>query len=367
MENHSTTSEQEASSSFVDIRFLNVGPDLETKAFFDEVDGLLSPLGIRVHPTYGMALSAKSPIVTTLHIVANTTVTILDKFACAASELSDVIRLFSQRMQDRHDPWYGPHITVEMNRVEHALYAEGRKEMEHLISSLRLLPSYWRAWGHVIPMLVEPGTMYRIDWCLREGHWFPVSGVSRTPHTNENFREHWPEIVRVRAILQGVDVGSNSNPTHQKSSVKAFLAYAPEDEGFCDELSKHLRPLERDGLVEQWHNKKIAPGEDVQLVATHYIDSAKLILLLISVDFISSDYFYDVELRRALERHETKKAVAVPVILRPCDWRQGALGRLLPLPQDGKPVTRWENKDDAFLSVVTGIRELLGNQAHVSR
>jgi hypothetical protein len=142
-------------------------------------------------------------------------------------------------------------------------------------------------------------------------------------------------------------------------SVEAFIAYSHTDDAMKQELIKHLSPLQRRGLVEVWHDRRIEPGVDWNRDIDLNLNSSNLILLLISADFIYSDYCYSVEMIRALEREARGEARVIPVILRPCDWHQLPFGRLQALPQYGKPVTTWPNRDEAYTDVVTQIRTVL--------
>src|SRR5690606_32218635 len=87
-----------------------------------------------------------------------------------------------------------------------------------------------------------------------------------------------------------------------------------------------------------------------------HIDSDEIILLLVSPDFLASDYCYDIEMTRALARHEAGAAKVIPVILRACDWHHAPFGKLLAVPRDGKPVTQWPDQDQAFLEVAQAVR-----------
>ncbi len=82
-------------------------------------------------------------------------------------------------------------------------------------------------------------------------------------------------------------------------------------------------------------------------------------MLLISADFLASDYCFDVEMKTALERHAAGKALVIPVILRPVDWKATPFRGLQALPRNGKPVTTFENLDIAFEQVAAGIREAI--------
>jgi len=135
-----------------------------------------------------------------------------------------------------------------------------------------------------------------------------------------------------------------------------FFSYSHTDEQLRDELEKHLSMLRRQGVIQSWHDRRIVPGEHLDHSIDRHLEAADIILLLVSADFLASDYCYDVEVRRAMKRHNSGQARVIPVILRPCDWRAAPFSRLLALPRDGKPVTSWQNQDEAFLSIADGIR-----------
>lgn len=142
-------------------------------------------------------------------------------------------------------------------------------------------------------------------------------------------------------------------------AVKLFFAYSHVDEGLRDQLEVHLASLKRLGQIDMWHDRRIDAGDVFDSTISAELEDAKIILLLISPDFIASRYCYDIETTRALERHEEKTARVIPVILRPCDWQDLPFGKLLALPTDGKAITVWADIDEAFLSVVKGIKRAL--------
>ena len=73
--------------------------------------------------------------------------------------------------------------------------------------------------------------------------------------------------------------------------------------------------------------------------------------------FVSSDYCWDVEIKRALERHDKGEARVIPIILRHIDdWHAAPFGKLQAVPTDGRPVTDWPNRDEAFADVSRHIR-----------
>jgi hypothetical protein len=144
-----------------------------------------------------------------------------------------------------------------------------------------------------------------------------------------------------------------------EQTIEIFFSYAHEDEALRDKLAKHLKLLERQGIIKAWHDRNITAGEEWKTAIDTNLESAGIILLLISADFLTSDYCYDIEMKRALERHENKEARVIPIILRSVDWHRSPFGKLVALPTDGKPITSWPNQDEAFTDVVKGLRKVI--------
>jgi hypothetical protein len=143
------------------------------------------------------------------------------------------------------------------------------------------------------------------------------------------------------------------------SSIEIFYSYSHHDEGLRDELNKHLALLKRQNLITGWYDREISSGEDFEGEIAEHLNKAQIILLLVSSDFIASDYCYGIEMMRALERRETREARVIPIILRPVDWHSAPFGKLKALPKDGKAITMWANRDEAFLDVAKGIRKIV--------
>ncbi len=146
-----------------------------------------------------------------------------------------------------------------------------------------------------------------------------------------------------------------------KSQLAVFFSYAPADDHWQQELEKHLSLLKREGLIAGWHQRAILAGQEVAQAIDANFTSAGLILLLVSPDFLASDYCWGVEMQRAMERHEAGEAVVIPIIVRPVDWRTAIFARLQALPTDGKPITSalWHSTDDALFDVAQGIRKMV--------
>ena len=142
------------------------------------------------------------------------------------------------------------------------------------------------------------------------------------------------------------------------STLKVFVSYSHADEGLKDAVMKHLKPLERMGLITAWHDRKLLAGDVWDKEISRNLEEADIVLLLVSIDFINSKYCYDVELDRALERDAEGSCRVVPVILRGCLWQHSPFAKLQALPRDGKPAASWPDLDEAFANVAEGIRAM---------
>ena len=146
-------------------------------------------------------------------------------------------------------------------------------------------------------------------------------------------------------------------------AIKVFLSYASEDRKLKDALTKHLSSMKQQGIIKDWHDSEIIAGSEFKAIISAYLNTSDIILLLISPDFIASDYCTSVEMIRAMERHETGEARVIPIILRPADWLGLPFARLNPLPTNGRAVTLWHNIDNAFLDITRGIRKVVDELA----
>lgn len=152
--------------------------------------------------------------------------------------------------------------------------------------------------------------------------------------------------------------GDPYHPCMSYPQVHLFISYAHRDQGFRNALEKHLASLKRAGHIATWHDRQILAGDHIEDTIDRNLEVADLVLLLVSADFLASDYCDGVEVRRAMQRWEAGEARVVPVILRPCDWHDTTFGKLLAVPCDGKPVSTWRNRDAAFLDVVQAIKSI---------
>lgn len=138
--------------------------------------------------------------------------------------------------------------------------------------------------------------------------------------------------------------------------IEIFFSYAHEDEELRDQMANHLAHLERQGVIKRWHDRQIPPSNEWGGEIETRLNTADIILLFISANFMASDYCYTIEMPRAIERHERGEACVIPIILSPCDWQGAAFSKLQALPKDAQPVTKWQDRNEALLNVVEGIK-----------
>ena len=149
------------------------------------------------------------------------------------------------------------------------------------------------------------------------------------------------------------------------SAVSVFVSYSHADQDLRRELGKHLSVLERQGIIATWHDRMIGAGSEWASAIDERLDEARVILLLISADFIQSRYCYDIEMARAMERHERKDALVVPIILRAVSLQGTPFAKLQALPRDAKPVVTWPDRDTVFMEITDSLRETIRDLAAV--
>jgi WD40 repeat protein len=191
----------------------------------------------------------------------------------------------------------------------------------------------------------------RLEWGITGKH---PQQVSKAP-TSQSIKSPQRPLWR----LEG-----NKLPTTQNSQIEVFISYSSKDQKLRQELEIHLSNLKRQGTIVAWHDRKIEAGEEWETQIKSHLESARIILLLISPDFMASDYCYDLEMRRAIQRHQNGSAQVIPILLRPTDWIETPFSGLQVLPDGRTPITTAVNQDEAFVNVVQGIRRSIDALTH---
>lgn len=173
----------------------------------------------------------------------------------------------------------------------------------------------------------------------------------------QNTSENPTPILRVRADAKRA--AAITPAITDNEPIEIFYSYSHRDERLRQRLETHLAALRQRNIIKGWSDRKIAAGEEWAKEIDERLNSAQIILLLVSPDFIASHYCYNIEMERAIERHEKGEARVVPVILSPCDWHDLPFAKLQSLPTDGNPITSTRNRNDAFYNVALGIKTLI--------
>src|SRR5258708_39156992 len=145
----------------------------------------------------------------------------------------------------------------------------------------------------------------------------------------------------------------------KSSPLRLFISYNHVDERLFEKLEKHLSSLKRRVIIQICSDRSIPVCSQWTEELNKYLEEANIILLLISPDYLASDFNYSVEMSRALERHKAEQAICIPVILRPTDLMGLPFDDLQILPSIGRPITLWNSLDEAFLDVIQGIRKVI--------
>ncbi|HEY0753014.1 MAG TPA: trypsin-like peptidase domain-containing protein [Ktedonobacteraceae bacterium] len=201
---------------------------------------------------------------------------------------------------------------------------------------------------------------------IRTGQVCGIIKISRDQETDLGGRAVPVETV-LREFAQLVALQQAFHQEHKDwstgtiAALEVFYSYAHADEDLRKKLDNHLSLLRRQQLISKWYDRDIEAGQEFDREISGRLNTAHIILLLISDAFMGSDYCYEKEMGRAMERHEAGDARVIPVILRPAEWQKAPFGKLVALPRDGKAVTTWPNQDEALLDVAKGIRRVVEN------
>lgn len=144
--------------------------------------------------------------------------------------------------------------------------------------------------------------------------------------------------------------------------MKAFISYSHKNEAIVDRLRDHMALQTRSGLIDIFYDRKILAGSEIDGAIANELSDSDLFLAIVSADFLASNYCHDIEMAKALERHEAGTIQVIPIIAEPCEWQKSPLGKLKAIPTDGKAISTWQNENNALLDVVNELRRVAENQ-----
>jgi len=148
---------------------------------------------------------------------------------------------------------------------------------------------------------------------------------------------------------------------------RIFISYSHENEGFKKEFRKMIAPLERKGDWKVWDDRYILPGEVWNPKIMKHLSEANVIVLLLTSSFFNSDYIYNIELTRAVERHEAGNALLISVIVSACMWEETPLSRVQMVPIDGKPIDQHPNPSEIWKSVAQSIKDAVDRREDIKQ
>ena len=159
------------------------------------------------------------------------------------------------------------------------------------------------------------------------------------------------------------DTSAKSKPEDDKPKkpLKVFYSYSHKDEQYKDDLITHLAIMRRQGLIEEWNDRCISLGDEWENAIDENLENADIILLLISADFIASDYCYNKEMKFAMKRHEAGEAKVIPLMMRPCQFQKSPFAKLQGAPKNMLPVSKWKDRDEAFYDIAEKLEKLIAN------
>lgn len=142
----------------------------------------------------------------------------------------------------------------------------------------------------------------------------------------------------------------------KRGGVRVFVSYSHKDDGLRSKFAEQLQILVNLGVIRPWYDRMIEVGKEWERQILRQLSSSHIILLLVSPSLCASEYAYGVEVQRAMALHRRGKARVLPIVLRPTPLLEHLpFGKLQLLPTDGRPVTRWGNRDEAFASIAKSL------------
>ncbi|MDU0457788.1 MAG: COR domain-containing protein [Geobacteraceae bacterium] len=172
-----------------------------------------------------------------------------------------------------------------------------------------------------------------------------------------------PVKLSVKALLDGVDLPGVSRRLQiaiadaikifggATSNHSLFISYSHKDERYRDELRGALTAYERKKEIEVWDDTRIEPGQKWEAEILGKLEQADIIVLLLSNDFIKSDYCMQKEMQRALERDAAGECAIVPIVVRDCRFDMLQVGKMQAILPNAKPIKKHRDRDAAWLEV----------------
>lgn len=142
----------------------------------------------------------------------------------------------------------------------------------------------------------------------------------------------------------------------KNKTAKVFISYSHCDEHYKNRLDKALYALKRNNRITVWEDRLLVAGQAWEQELFEKLEEAEVILMILSDDYIASDFCYSREFKYVLDSHKRKSKVLIPIIVRPCSWQDLEFGAIQAVPKDGTPINTYTNEDLAWHEVVQAIK-----------
>ena len=143
----------------------------------------------------------------------------------------------------------------------------------------------------------------------------------------------------------------------ERRTLKLFTSYSHQDERHFKNFKKHLITLKRNKIIDDFDDYKLTAGDLVDNELYDMIEKSDLIVFLISIDFINSEYCFNQELKQALDRLDNDEIRIIPIVVEKCKWQNTILGKYLSATKNGEPVSKYDDENDAWCEVIESIEK----------
>ncbi|HNL06763.1 MAG TPA: TIR domain-containing protein [Chitinophagales bacterium] len=245
---------------------------------------------------------------------------------------------YAQNENDKHSGVLSfQEYRLEQNRILNSLL--------HLIDEVQqdqMLLDYQQTMDNNVPIMQQNETDY--------------NNTLSTNHTSNSNDTTIPPQPDLASQIDDNNVSNNATTDKPKD---IFISYSKFDLRYLNELRTHLSPMVKNNKIRPWDDTDLMAGDAWDKAIRTRLNQADIILLLLSSDFLATEYIWENELQPALERHKAGTVQLVPIILRPCNWQESPIAFLNALPQKGKPISAYQDRDEAWLEVVTALQKII--------
>ena len=171
------------------------------------------------------------------------------------------------------------------------------------------------------------------------------------------FLEEEPEVF-LQQLKERIN-GNSSPAVSPKNRKKVCVLCHEDDVPLYEKLAVQLKPLFRKYNIETFDYQSVMGGDVIDTAWKNAIDTADIVLPLLSADFLADDYWIDLARSAAKQQGENKKII--PILLRYCDITNEPSLAALPtrLPLNGEPINKWQDRAEAMQDCKNVIEKIL--------